>query len=390
LIFVSGACGRLAVPASGPEGGALKRILFTTLAFSFVLTPGIAFGQRREVRVTAAQAAVQDAPRANALVLTQLPRGKSLFATGRTQGDWLEIESPSEVSGWIFGELLRGDVVEASSVRVRSGAGVGFEGLGTLVKGDRITRRGSQGGWVEFEGIPAMRVWVERSMVSAPAAVDLTAAARPAPAPVAPREAPVDPPPRVAPTPAPPPVAAVAEPAPPPAPPPPPPVQPATPAPVRVVVPPPPVRVAEAEPVAVVRPAVPPPAAHPAPVPIPPVMVPARQPEWKQPLRVEASESTLLRAKSALPPGFRLLGHLPQGHVVRMEGVVRPVGIGLFRPTDHRLIPKNTNVPGHTTAYLVSNEVNLSRHIGRNVVLSGVRFWLMGVREPVVVVQSVN
>ena len=202
----------------------LKHILALLFLALALIAPNASFAQRREVRVTALQASVYDAPRANAEVLGQLPRGKMLQTTGRTQGDWLQVEAPPEISGWVFGELLDGDVVQSTTVRIRSGAGVGYEGLGDLVRGDRIRRRGSQGGWIEFEGTPAMRVWVERSMVSAPAAVDLTAAARPEPpAPVPPppaRETPapprLDPPSREPPAPAPTPPAPVAQPRPPP------------------------------------------------------------------------------------------------------------------------------------------------------------------------------
>jgi len=332
------------------------RNILSIMAALLLAWPQAAAAQRREVRVTAAQAIVYDAPRANAEVLGQLPRGKLLYATGPTQGDWLEIEAPPEISGWIFGELLRGDVVEASSVRIRSGAGVGFEGLGTLVKGDRITRRGSQGGWVEFVGLPAMRIWIERSMVSAPAAIDLTAAPRPV-APPAPAPAPrpeVTPAPAAAPAPVVRPEPVVVEP--------PPPQPPPAPAPSPTV-------------------PVPAPLPPPRPVAVPPMPVPVARPD---------REDQIQHAKNQLPPGFRLVGHAPQGQVVRLEGIVRPVGFGLFRPTQYRLATGAAQSPIRTIAYLLPDTFSLQRQIGRPVAVTGLRFWLMGVRDPVIVIQSIQ
>jgi hypothetical protein len=355
----------------------LKHILVVIISFLLVSPlSGTASSARREVRVTAAQASVYDAPRATAVVIGQLPRGQALRATGRTNGDWVEVEAPPSISGWIFGELLDGDVVLASSVRIRSGAGIGHEPLGTLVKGDQVRRRGVQAGWVEFEGMPSMHVWVERAMVSAPAALDLTAGARqppeiverPAPPPAAPVPA--------APQPAPAPVAVPSpSPAPPPAPAPAPAASPSA-APPLVAPPPPP----------------------PRPVPVPqdrpvPMRPPLRDASLfpaggghPAPARAQAS-----RVEDILPPGYRLLAHAPQGQRVQLRGVVRPVGFGLFRPARFRLVADPANGPRQTMAYLLwADGVDVSRFAGRRVQLSGTRYWLVGVQYPVLWVQAVE
>lgn len=357
----------------------LRRIPILLL---LLLWPYVVAGQQREVRVASAQATVYDAPHPGAEVLGQLARGTSLRATGRTQGDWLEVEAPPQVSGWIFGELLRGDVVEASSVRIRSGAGVGFEGVGTLVKGDRIKRRGSQGGWVSFEGIPAMRIWIERSMVSAPATVDLTAAAPVATVPSAPPEsvtpqvpsAVVPEGPATVPSPSRPPEPVVPA-RPPPAP------SPTVPSPAPVV----------ARPRLPVTP-VPPPAAAPVmpgrgPVSEPPQpSSPLRPPMVAVRDRVASAEA----AQALLPGGFRLVGSAPQGRAVRLEGVVRPVGWGLLRPAPYRLTTDREDVPRRTLAYLVTQDLSLAAHVDRSLRVTGYHFWLIGVREPVIVVTALD
>ena len=342
----------------------MKHILALLVIAFLAIAPLAASAQQREVRVTAAQANVYDAPRSDAELMGQLPRGKMLRATGNINGNWLEIEAPAEISGWVFGALMQGDVVEATNVRIRSGAGVGFEGIGTLVRGDRIRRRGAQGGWIEIEGTGAMRVWVEQATVSAPAEVDLSANARPAAPPVAtapapePRREPQRQPP-AEPSPVPPPTVVRSAPAhvPPPAPAP---VAP-TPAPL-----PAPRPVPERDPLPPVRPAAP--------------FLPPVEPD--RTLSFDA-------AKALLPEVARLVREAPQGESVQMQGIVRPTGLGLFRPARYRLVSSGP-YPALTAAYLIADTIPLERLVGRDMIITGRRFWLIGVRHPVVVLTAVQ
>lgn len=349
-------------------------------------------GAQRQVRVTAGQATVYDAPRSGAVVLGQLPRGTLLRSTGRTQGDWLAVEAPPEISGWIFGELLRGNIVEASTVRVRSGPGVGYEGLGSLVKGDEIVRRGSKGDWVELAGSAKMRVWVERSMVSAPAAVDLTASApRPSAPTVTASDDRSEPSsrsqsnvPTRAPAPKPPPKPVVTSP---------PPVDPK---------PAPKVAITQPEPKSTAKPS----SLPRAPVaPKPPVSMPVRRPQSapivRRPVAPEPVEipsalpdrnSQLSQedAQAVLPSGFRLVASAPQGRRVQMSGMIRPVGFGFFRPSQYRVLSGAQTFPRSTTAYIVSDQINLLLHVNKSITFTGRQFWLLGVREPVIVVDGLR
>jgi len=74
---------------------------------------------------------------------------------------------------------------------------------------------------------------------------------------------------------------------------------------------------------------------------------------------------------------------------VQLQGIIRPVGFGLFRPAAYRLVADG-HFPGGTQAYLISDTTSLGRAVGRRAAISGIRFWLIGAREPVIVVQSLR
>jgi len=94
-------------------------------------------------------------------------------------------------------------------------------------------------------------------------------------------------------------------------------------------------------------------------------------------------------AQALLPASARLIQQAPQGESVRMRGIIRPTGFGLFRPSHYRLV-EGGNVPGGTTAYLISDSVPLPRLVGQTADISGFRFWLLGTREPVIVIQTIR
>lgn len=94
-------------------------------------------------------------------------------------------------------------------------------------------------------------------------------------------------------------------------------------------------------------------------------------------------------AEALLPFGFRQVREAPQGKTVRIRGIIRPTGFGLFRPSGYRLVDR-LYYSGGTTAYMISDDIRLSRMVGQRVEISGFRFWLHGVRQPVIVVESVR
>jgi len=77
--------------------------------------------------------------------------GDPFVLTGRSNGGWHEIHYRGGV-GWLHGGYLKGAggtglEVTASALRVRSGAGTSYGGLGVALRGQRYFQMGSSGDW---------------------------------------------------------------------------------------------------------------------------------------------------------------------------------------------------------------------------------------------------
>lgn len=301
----------------------------------------------QSLQVSAPSASLLDQPSKNANVLARLTRGEPLKPTGNQQGEWIELEAPTVVSGWIHSELVRDGVVTPLRLRVRSGPGVGYAILGTLERDDKVVVRGREGDWVEVQGQPSFRVWVDRAMVGEPPARDLTATARTSEPSAVSRTTP--PPAR--------PEVTVRETPPPPA------RDPVRPAPSPVVsrTPPPPVAPVRREPAPPVR-------REPAPVVMPEPVLP----------------------DGASPVGRRLIASAPQGEVVTISGVVRPVGLTFFPGGNFRLVEMRQRGSARTLCFLVGSPARLSSRIGETVSIQGRRYWAHGSREPIVLVYAIR
>lgn len=353
-----------------------------------VLPGGDASAEPRAVSITAVSAPIMDAASADAQELGRAPKGTRLAASGRTSGDWLEIQAPEFISGWVYGELVRDGLIAASSVKVRSGPGIGYEALGTLTRGEAVVVRGRRGDWVEIGGQPSLLVWIERAMVAEGAAVDLSVTQKTPVAPEPVEQAVVVPP-------------AVVSPGPPvPEPPVPEPVLPAPPPPVPVrtqvvavpAPPPPKVPVKPAAPPVVYEPA-PPPVVHgsvekPFRPPAVPVVVPVPEAPAVSVRRTASQRRASPVARSLSPVGVRLLASAPQGEPVDVSGVLRPVGAALFQPAPYRLVAPGGGGPARTVCY-VTSPIALPP-IGSSVRLQGLKYWVFGSRQPVVLVRDIS
>jgi len=327
------------------------------------------------VSVTAVSAPIMDAAAADAQELGRAGKGTRLTASGRTSGDWLEIQAPAFVSGWVYGELIRDSLIAASSVKVRSGPGIGYPDLGILTRGDSVVVRGRRGDWVEIEGMPSLAAWVERALVAEGAAVDLTAAAKPPvyPTPVTPVATPSA---VVAPDPSA--------------------TKPVTPVSTPAVTPPvvmaqPALPVSPAPEPRPVRPVLPPLAAKPVHAPVAPATAVKRHTPAPPPavtVKRVASGQRTASAGSLSPVGVRLLKSAPQGEPVIITGELRPVGVAFFAPAPYRLVAATGNSPARTLCYVTSEKP--LPPAGTAVRLQGLKYWVYGSRQPVVLVREIN
>jgi hypothetical protein len=99
-------------------------------------------------------------------IVGQVTHGAELTATGRKQNGMVEIVPPEAVAAWVYSELVRDGRVAASSVRVRSGPGIGYRSIGKVAKGSAIKVRESVGDWVKIVPPATCRVWISSSYVS--------------------------------------------------------------------------------------------------------------------------------------------------------------------------------------------------------------------------------
>jgi uncharacterized protein YraI len=339
-----------------------------------VALPGWA-GTRRTVSADGVNLRAAADPEAE--IVGQVARGDTVVATGVEAGEWVEIEAPAATEAYIYGELVRDNVVAVNSVRVRSGPGIGYRPIGDLARGTAIAERGRKGDWIQIVPPPLVRVWINGRYVRPSAAGSRAPAVRAA-GPVAAAEPPAAPSvgngPRTASVAVAAPVAAVAAPPPPVTPPP----KPRPPVPVAPPLPVTPAQHAGAAPSA--RWVTPPPR------PLAPIAARA-EPVQRLVTDVDEQPSPTVRAAHE-PYGLALVAGAPQGIPIRVSGVLRPAGFRLLRPSAYRLVDPSRPGRARTLCYVAGGARVLDVALGRHIVADGRKYWVQGVRNPVVVVDS--
>jgi hypothetical protein len=99
-------------------------------------------------------------------IVGQVVHGERLVGTGKRANGMVEIEPPAEVVGWVHGELVRDGRIVASSVRVRSGPGIGYRSIGKVSKGFNVNVREQVGDWVRIAPPASCRVWISADYVA--------------------------------------------------------------------------------------------------------------------------------------------------------------------------------------------------------------------------------
>ena len=129
----------------------------------------------------------------------------------------------------------------------------------------------------------------------------------------------------------------------------------------------------------------PPPVASPTPAP-PPPQPPAPPPPPPPPAPVPPAPAQT--AVVYVPSDLNLDDVPNQGRAVLREGVVRPVGFLLNRPTRYRLVADGT-ARADTVCYLRGNDAQLAGFDGRGLRVRGREYVIRGLRNPVIVVDEI-
>jgi len=282
-------------------------------------------------------------------IVGQVARGDVLSATGERRNGMVEIVPPVSVAAWVYGELVINDEVVASTVRVRSGPGIGFRSIGKISKGFKVEVQETSGDWLRISPPSSCTVWISAEFVSGEQSEPTPALDEPVEVVAENHDAgSVEPIVRghvVVDTPAKPQPAVVHSP--------PQPVNPLVPPSVPAVQPP-------AQPV----------------VPVSPVM--------PKPVVAESQPQTVDVVQK-----LKLVSRAPQGKSIVVYGVIRPAGfLPLRRPSSYRLVITGSNKAAKTGCYLIGDRDLIAGAVGKSVKVIGKKYWVQGVREPVVLVSE--
>ncbi len=99
-------------------------------------------------------------------VVSQVSCGTILHADKYLDdSDWIGVAVPAGVAVWVYAELVRDDVVAVSKLSVRSGPGINYRTVGMLLKGTKVRSHGTLNGWLKISAPASCRVWISRKYV---------------------------------------------------------------------------------------------------------------------------------------------------------------------------------------------------------------------------------
>ena len=142
----------------------VKRALYAILTILMGLL-GQALGQN-ETQVSVSSERVNLRAKANmeSEVVGQVNQGESLKVKS-FQDQWVEVEPPAKIDLWVHRDFIKDNVVTASKLYVRAGAGINYSIVGTLKRGDAVVPKGEFGEWIRINPPPACSLWVSRDLV---------------------------------------------------------------------------------------------------------------------------------------------------------------------------------------------------------------------------------
>lgn len=123
----------------------------------------------QDARVLADRVNLRALPLDNAEVAGQANQGDSL-AVLRQEGDWVEVQAPTNVAVWIKGEFINDGVLKADKVNVRSGPGLSYRPVGTLRGGTAVQIREARGEWTGIVPPAGISLWVKTQFLQMPGA----------------------------------------------------------------------------------------------------------------------------------------------------------------------------------------------------------------------------
>lgn len=148
----------------GSKETAVKRQLLFFCAIWLSLA-GTGFGQTEtKVKVIGQRVNLRAKADPQAEVVGQFSDGEFLNARS-FQDEWVEVVPPDSVDLWVHREFIKDNQVMAPKLYVRSGPGINYTVVGTLLRGDTITPKGDFGEWIKVVPPAVCSLWVNRTYV---------------------------------------------------------------------------------------------------------------------------------------------------------------------------------------------------------------------------------
>lgn len=99
-------------------------------------------------------------------IVYELPEGYPLKVE-ETKGEWLKVSDFENDQGWIYGPLVSKEqyvIVTVKEGNVRSGPGVNYGKVGSVVREVVLKQVGREGDWIKFEH-PQLKGWIHRKLI---------------------------------------------------------------------------------------------------------------------------------------------------------------------------------------------------------------------------------
>ncbi len=117
-----------------------------------------------KVRVLKSNVNLRAKPNIHSETVGQVSEKDELLAI-RFTNEWVEIVPPQSIDLWVLGDYVNGGVIAGDNVNVRAGAGINFNIVGRLAKGENVTVRGEKGLWVSIAPPEKSSLWIHSVLV---------------------------------------------------------------------------------------------------------------------------------------------------------------------------------------------------------------------------------
>lgn len=116
-------------------------------------------------RINGSRVNIRGSHTTSSLVLTQLKKGHDVTVIEEKEG-WSKIIMPYGIATWVYGPLIKDNLVNRDTVNVRSGAATHYAVLAKLKRGDVVEIIDEADGWVKITPPANVGGWVSSQYVT--------------------------------------------------------------------------------------------------------------------------------------------------------------------------------------------------------------------------------